>query len=316
MLKIKCRKNLLYLFVYYISSFIDYTIIGTLIYYQFDVNPNYICIYIYPLENIIGGLIVFLYQHNSVKKKEGIKYFGIVLIDDKKTKLIDGKFKKIVLIFFASYFNYYNLVVSTFYSITYIPWSMDLRLSSMQIISSALICAFSFGFEFKKHHKVSLIIISIVLLLSIGNDILFMVLYEYKNIRVPIFQYFISLYYYIGFSFNNCIEKYLVDANYMNPFLILMIEGIFQILFAFLTPFWDNPFKRFKNEKVKSNLTLFICLFITYVIFQIVVNIYRIYCNVIYSPMARSLIDYFLNPFVNISNFLFKPLIIILVFFL
>ena len=34
--------------------------------------------------------------------------------------------------------------------------------------------------------------------------------------------------------------------------------------------------------------------------FQIVVNIYRIYCNVIYSPMARSLIDYFFNPFINI----------------
>ena len=34
--------------------------------------------------------------------------------------------------------------------------------------------------------------------------------------------------------------------------------------------------------------------------FQIVVNIYRIYCNVIYSPMARSLNDYFFNPFINI----------------
>ena len=34
--------------------------------------------------------------------------------------------------------------------------------------------------------------------------------------------------------------------------------------------------------------------------FQIVVNIYRIYCNVIYSPMARLLIDYFFNPFINI----------------
>ena len=180
---------------------------------------------------------------------------------------------------------------------------MDLRLSSMQIISSALICAFSFGFEFKKHHKVSLIIISIVLLLSIGNDMLFMVLYEYKNIRVPIFQYFISLYYYIGFSFNNCIEKYLVDVDYMNPFLILMLEGIFQLILALLTIIWFNPFNIFEHKNMKNNLALFIPLFILFILLQIVVNIYRIYCNVIYSPMARSLIDFFLNPFINIFFF-------------
>ena len=68
MIKIRCRKNLLYLFIYYISAFIDYTIIGTLIYFCFKFNPIYVCIYVYPLEYIIGGLIVYLYQLNSVKK--------------------------------------------------------------------------------------------------------------------------------------------------------------------------------------------------------------------------------------------------------
>ena len=90
----------------------------------------------------------------------------------------------------------------------------------------------------------------------------------------------------------------------MNPFFILMIEGIFQLLMAFLTPIWGyDPFKDFRQEKVQNNLALFIFLFILYILFQIVVNIYRIYCNVIYSPMARSLIDYFLNPFINIYFF-------------
>ena len=40
-------------------------------------------------------------------------------------------------------------------------------------------------------------------------------------------QYFMSLFFYMGYSFNNCIEKYLVDYNYMNPFIILMLEGVF-----------------------------------------------------------------------------------------
>jgi len=235
-----------------------------------------------------------------VRKKEEIKYFGLDLVHNKKKVITDGIFKKILLIFIAAYFNYYNIIVSIFYFIDYIPLSMDLRISSIQIISSALICASSFDFKFKKHHKVSLIIIGIFLVLSICHDMLYIAYYKYKNIRVPIFQYFISLYYYIGFSFNNCIEKYLVDTNCMNPFFILMIEGIFQLIFAMFIPIWKDPFESFKDKKISDNLTLFIILFILFILFQFVVNIYRIYCNVIYSPMARSLIDYFLNPFVNI----------------
>ena len=303
MIKIRFRKNLLYLFIYYISAFIDITVIGNVILSQFAFDPLLICIYIYPLENIIGGLIVYLYQQNSVKKNHKVKYFGLDIYHQKNV-VIDGKCKKILLIFIASYFNYYNIIVSLFYYIDYIPLSMDLRLSSIQIITSAFICAFSFDFKFKKHHKLSLIVIGICLFLSISHDMLYIIYYGYKNLRVPIFQYFTSLYYYIGFSFNNCIEKYLVDADYMNPFFILMIEGIFQLLMAFLTPIWGyDPFKDFRQEKVQNNLALFIFLFILYILFQIVVNIYRIYCNVIYSPMARSLIDYFLNPFINIYFF-------------
>ena len=62
-----------------------------------------------------------------------------------------------------------------------------------------------------------------------------------------------------------------------------------------------NPFKPFEN--IKCNLALFIFLFILYTLFQVIVNIYRIYCNVIYSPMARSLVDYLMNPFINIFTF-------------
>ena len=88
MIKIRFRKNLLYLLIYYISSFIDFSIIGSLFYTKFNFEPIKICIYIYPLENIIGGLIVFLYQKNSVRKKEEIKYFGLNLVHNKKKVLL------------------------------------------------------------------------------------------------------------------------------------------------------------------------------------------------------------------------------------
>ena len=98
-------------------------------------------------------------------------------------------------------------------------------------------------FKFKKHHKVSTIIIGCCLLISISIDATFIVYYRCKNIYAPIFQYFLTLFYYICFSLNNCIEKYLVDANYMNPFIILMIEGVFQIIMALIVTIFKDPFE-------------------------------------------------------------------------
>ena len=116
----------------------------------------------------------------------------------------------------------------------------------------------------------------------------------------------------MGYSFSDCIEKYLVDYNYMNPFLILMIEGIFQLVMALLSTIKIAPFKPFEEIKEPKNkalnnkpspISLRISLCILYILLQVIVNIYRIYCNVIYSPMARSLIDYLLNPFIIIYSF-------------
>ena len=177
---------------------------------------------------------------------------------------------------------------------------MDFRLSSIQIISSSLICIYAFDFKIKNHHKVSLIVISAFLCLSIFVDVICIVYGNYRNIKHPLFQYFLTLYYFIGYSFNNCIEKYLVDYNYMNPFIILMLEGVFELIMALFIPIFKNPFEDFNKKSIKDNLALFIFLFITFIIFQIVDCVYRIYCNVIYSPLARSLIDYLLNPFINI----------------
>ena len=96
-MKIRCRKNLLYLLIYYISAFIV-SIIGNAIEYKYEFNPLYACIYLYLLENILGGLVVYLYHYGSARKKEKIKYFGIELIYNKKKLLMIEK-KNIVNFF-------------------------------------------------------------------------------------------------------------------------------------------------------------------------------------------------------------------------
>ena len=299
MIKIKLRRNLIYLLIYFICAFLDYSVLGLVIPRVTGFNTLYICIYLYPIENIIGGLVVFLYQKYSIRKKEKTQYFGIKFNKNKGAR--DGKFKKILLVFFAAYFNFYRFIFYAFNRNIYINATMDLKLTTIQIIISTIIYIYAFEFKFKKHHKISLIIISIFLFLSMSTDIIYIIYYKFRLIKVPVLQYFIALFFYIGYSFNNCIEKYLVDYNYMNPFIILMLEGVFEFIMASISFIIMDPFSPFAN--ITGSLGLFIFLFILYTLLQVIVNIYRIYCNVIYSPMARSLVDYLLNPIINIYTF-------------
>ena len=180
--------------------------------------------------------------------------------------------------------------------------SIESRLSSIQTISSSLICTYALGFEMKKHHKYSLIIISIFLVLTFFVDIIF----KSKNINFIKYLYF-DLYYYTCETFNNCIEKYLVDINYINPFLILTLEWIFEFI---LTSIYIGVF----NKKFLNGLKIFINAngtkkllrilpLIGYILISTISNVNKIYCNVIYSPMARSLINYLLTPVFIIYTF-------------
>ena len=175
MIKLKLRRNLIYLLIYFICAFLDYSVLGLVIPSVTGFNTLYICIYLYPIENIIGGLVVFLYQKYSIRKKEKTQYFGVKFNKNKGAS--DGKFKipyflLILLVFFEAYFNFYRFIFYAFVKNTYINFTMDLKLTTIQIIISTIICIYAFEFKFKKHHKISLIIISIFLFLSISTDII------------------------------------------------------------------------------------------------------------------------------------------------
>ena len=301
MIKLKLRRNLLYLFVYYITwtfklffeRILDYS--------------KYIDLYLTVIGKIFGGLITYLYQYQSLKRDKQIKYFGINLIHNKgKTKIKDSKTKIGILLFFAFTFYVFRFItVYQFETLMNTSPSIESRLSSIQTISSSLICTYALGFEMKKHHKYSLIIISIFLVLTFFVDIIF----KSKNINFIKYLYFdlFILYYYTCETFNNCIEKYLVDINYINPFLILTLEGIFEFI---LTSIYIGVF----NKKFLNGLKIFINAngtkkllrilpLIGYILISTISNVYKIYCNVIYSPMARSLINYLLTPVFIIYTF-------------
>ena len=86
-----------------------------------------------------------------------------------------------------------------------------------------------------------------------------------------------------------------------------MIEGIFEFIMASLLSIGRAPFKDIKKkyeEKNTGKFTLLIFLLLLYLILSAIINSYKIYCNVIYSPMSKSLMDYLLSPFLCIYYFI------------
>ena len=92
----------------------------------------------------------------------------------------------------------------------------------------------------------------------------------------------------------------------MNPFKVLMFEGICELVMSVFLSIGQEPFKEIINlykETSIWNFILLIFFFLIHLLLSVLVNAYKVYCNVIYTPMARSLIDYLMNPFFNIYYF-------------
>ena len=100
MIKIKLRRNLLYLFVYFIAWII------TTVFEELMSCSSYVYLSLAILSKIFGGLIVYLYQYHFIKRnKKHTKYFEINLIfNEKKLRTKDKKIKITILLFFASFF--------------------------------------------------------------------------------------------------------------------------------------------------------------------------------------------------------------------
>ena len=170
MIKIRLRKNLLYLLVYYISWYAR-KILDIIIGQIFDIYPSYIYLYLMVLGEIIGGLSLYLYQFTSWKKKKQTKYFGISLIHNRKRKIVRDKHtKRYLLILLASFFDFFEFIIGSLYVPIINPnisSTIEARLGYIQTIASSLICTYALEFKTKRHHKVSIIVMCSCLLLTI-----------------------------------------------------------------------------------------------------------------------------------------------------
>ena len=255
----------------------------------------------------LGGLTFYLFQKLSFKRKRAEKnhyFMSIKLIQDKADKVLapaDNYFKIAFLIFSSTYidfaqFLYREKTISSFQNIS---TTLIYRSSGLSTIAVALYYIYVLKLSIYKHHKFSLIIISICLVITFGTEFLF----QKYDIFLSVGEFFIALSFIL---FNHMyapivdlLEKYLFEYDYINPFLLLMFEGLIGVALSFLLCFTSNYFDDFilvfkKFEGWDS--ALFIFLIIIYIILSALRNAFRMITTKIYSPMIRNLTDNVITP--------------------
>ena len=273
---------------------------------------------IFLSQSIIGGLIHLYYSKVNTGKK--IKYnvlspFKIetVTFIYKKSNLSKvSKKKKIILVIFASMFNFIGTIirhdnVENYGTKKGNNITLEMKVRSMQIIISTLLCYYSLRSNIYRHQKLSVIIISIFLAFIIIIEL---------YVSEDILGKFLTLLYCLGSclfrSFLDVIEKYLFDFNYINILKILIYEGLIGLLFYVIYVIYlllYNPYQSHGKEIIKDMSELdhrfisFIILVIIYIIISGFRNAYRVTTNKYYSPMSRALIESTLDPLLLLYNF-------------
>ena len=311
MIKISTRKNILYLlllFAYYYLRKIDGIIISKVL----DFHSSFIFTFLMAFGELFGGLAIYLYQKFLfINNKSSSKRFLIKIIGKKKKmNRADGWIKIIILIFFASFFDFYESIILNYIiqGLAEISPTIDQRLCFIITISFSLICTYALRLKIGRHQVFALIGMGI----SSGIVIILEIIFKIKGkvLSKLVIAYLLVICHLVFVTFTDVIEKYLIEYDFIDAFILLASEGAFEIVLCSIYSCVENPFKDIKNyhnnEKNKKYFPLLIFLLVLHFAFSAGLNVYRILCNVLYSPMAKSLPAYFLNPIFITYYFIFE----------
>jgi hypothetical protein len=293
--------------IYYYLRKIDSIILTS----KFKFENSLIFAILMFLGEFFGGLTIFIYQSLASKQKNRKGYhFGIKLIGNIfKLNRRDGYFKIVILIFFAAFFNFMQFIIASFYipKFNIVSTTATYRFGGIIIIIGALLCYFNLRIKILKHQFYSLIIIIICSILMI----IFEFIFKINGVLIKDFSlaYFFVICNLIFVAFTDIIEKYLLEFDFMDPFLTLLMESIFGFIFIAIFSFGNNPFEdviRLFVENDVGNFIFLIILLVLYFVFSAGTNVYKLLSNVYYTPMAKSIAIYILNPILLIYSYFYE----------
>ena len=300
MIKIAFRKNHIYLVILFFSYFFR-RILLIILSKIFDCKVSLIFCFFMCSGQIVGGLTIYIYQYTFLRKKgnSSNNKHAVKLIKNKREmNRIDNIPKILFLIFLSSSFDYVEFFITSDFipEIASLSSTSELRLGFVMTITTSLLCTFALRYKIGNHQFLSLIVLSIL------SFIIIIMEFIYKPKGIELGKYFISylllILHFVFRSFNDVIENYLGEYNFLSPFVIILSEGINTFILTSIYSIFRNPFKEVSdiyNELETGKSIIFIILLIIYFISCAFVNVYKTYCNILYSPMAKSLASYFFN---------------------
>ena len=307
MMKIGIRHNLLYPLMLIIFSFFR-KVDSILMFEIIGVKGSLLLTLIMFLSEFFSGLILFRYHMSFLKREKNSTFMGIQLVEGQtEIQSPDSNLKIYLLIFLATLCDFIEFILITYYipsQFDEVSISIDIRLRSILILCSAFCCYFILKFPIFRHQIFSLIIILICLIIVILSEYFFVYyLGENKEINRLLLLAFICQ---IFNSFLDLVEKYLLEYDFVNPFKMLMIEGLFgsiltTLYYLFITRSFDISIS--KNLDETQYFTLLVTFLVVYFLLSGARNSYRVATNKLYSPMTRTLADSILDPLLIIYYF-------------
>ena len=308
MIKFGCRSSLVYP-----SLFILFLFIRRIIKYILEeiiakqTLPYLMVSLIFLFETIIASLLLCNQERKNDSSRES-NFLGISF--GKNVDVLvrpDSNFKIIILLFFGAYFEVAGSLCRRFQIVrdkskNNIYELFQSKYRSSDIIISSILCYFTLKTKIYNHHKFSLIIVSICLILVITNEF---IMPRLTN-KIILYIIGLTLTSSICRTFSDTIEKYLFDIDYLDIFKLMIFEDLISFVFS-INLFWlDKP----KNDikfliDINDNLRLFavIGLLIVYSILSGFKNLYRRYTIKTFTPMARALSESILDPFFIIFEY-------------
>ena len=319
MLKFGIRKNNFYPLMLLLFIFLRICLEKILAIHPYKKNIDFLISFLIFISQCLMGCIIYLYyccrkiklyERTPTRSSSISSISSYIFWNKTKTDEIkDNKCKTICLVLFASFFNYVGCVIRSadvlhFWKKEDNNSQLEIRIRSIQIIISSLLCYFTLRLNIYRHQKLSLIVISILLVTIITLE--FVITSSLVNKILSILLVIVSC---LSRAFLDVTEKYLFEYNYINVLSMLIYEGLIG-LFFFIIYFLANKTYQDQGINLIKDMSDFNWKFITFILLILIYivisgfrNVYRITTNKYYSPMSRALFESTFDPFLFIYNF-------------
>ena len=243
-IKFALRRNLIYPLQYIIWSFVRevvHMIINTIIKYE----EPYILLPLMFLGEILGGAIIYCYERKIMKTKNEEKqeqyFMSIKLIKYDKDENdffipLDNNNKIIFLMFLIAFFDSVQFYLSTIalHFLKMMSISFCSRLLGISTISAFFFYVYALKLPVYKHHKISLFIIGICLIIIIITEYFFCSVNYHATSKRFITAVGCIMASQIFVSCKDSLEKYLFEYDFMDPFIVLYkISNVFKKIFFY-----------------------------------------------------------------------------------